>query len=51
MRRRGIKSIFISSFPLIIGAGISTWHSAKGGIGCYGVNGPVPLAVLDKKYI
>jgi hypothetical protein len=31
------------------GAGISTWHSAGlGRIGCYGVAGPDPSAVLDK---
>jgi len=31
------------------GAGISTWHSAVSGkIGCYGVAGPDPSAVLDK---
>jgi len=49
MKRRGDKkSNFISSFSTKSGAGFSTCHPAFGRIGCYGVNGPVPLAVLDK---
>jgi hypothetical protein len=32
-------------------AGISTWHLYSYKIGCYGIYGPVPYAVLDKIFI
>ncbi len=49
MRRRGDKDQSSSHLsPNQLEAGISTWHTAKSKIGCYGVNGPVPLTVLDK---
>jgi len=51
--KRYENSIFISSFPpdKIGKAGFSTRHPEKIGTGCYGINGPVPSAVLDKNNI
>jgi hypothetical protein len=45
-----MQTFFISSFSTIGRAGFSTRHPEKIRTGCYGINGPVPYAVLDKNF-